>query len=114
MPHQELGYGTEAVAHAVDVSALCAQDARERVSETLNFQQKDVVKRVLHVGQLVHQIHQALPGLLLDNTRRQKETTKQTNATFAHARRVVCMLGTRGHVCMLLMKALSLGNGGTP
>lgn len=33
---------------------------------------------------------------------------------FAHARWVVCTLGTHGHVCMLLMKALSLGKGGTP
>lgn len=41
---EELGYGSEAVAHAVDISALAAQDAQEGVSETLNFQQKDVVK----------------------------------------------------------------------
>lgn len=51
---EELGYGSETVAHAVNVSALGAQDAREGVSETLDFQQKNMVKRVLHVGQLVH------------------------------------------------------------
>lgn len=44
LPDEELGYGSETVAHAVDISALAAQDARKGVGETLNFQQKDVVK----------------------------------------------------------------------
>jgi len=41
---EKLGYSSETVAHAVDISALGAQDAREGVSESLNFQQKNMVK----------------------------------------------------------------------
>lgn len=68
MSGKELGNGSEAVAHTEDVSALRAQDAGERVCDALNFQQNNMVKGVLHVGQLTHQEWQAAPGSLLPRT----------------------------------------------
>lgn len=70
LPHQELGDGREAVAHAINVPALGAQDAGEGVREALDLQQQDVVKGVLHAGQLVHQIQQGRSGSLLGSVRR--------------------------------------------
>lgn len=65
LPQEQLGDGREAVAHAVNVPALGAQDAREAVREALDLQQEDVVKGVLHAGQLGHQIQQGRSGSLL-------------------------------------------------
>lgn len=49
MSGKELGNGSEAVAHAEDVSALRAQDGGECVRDALNLQQENMVERVLHV-----------------------------------------------------------------
>lgn len=65
---KELGNGSEAVAHAEDVSALRAQEGGECVCDALNLQQEDMVKGMLHVGQLTHQKWQAAPGSLLPRT----------------------------------------------
>jgi len=62
---KELGNGSEAVAHAEDVSALWAQDGGEGVRDALDLQQENMMKRVLHAGQLTHQEWQAAPGSLL-------------------------------------------------
>lgn len=68
MSRKELGNGSEAVAHAEDVSALRAQDGGEGVRDALNLQEENMVKRVLHAGQLTHQERQAAPGSLLPRT----------------------------------------------
>lgn len=65
---KELGNGSEAVAHAKDVSALRTQDGGECVCDALNLQQENVVEWVLHAGQLTHQEWQAAPGSLLPGT----------------------------------------------
>lgn len=68
LSRKELGNGSEAVAHAEDVSALRAQDGGEGVRDALNLQEENMVKRVLHAGQLTHQERQAAPGSLLPRT----------------------------------------------
>lgn len=65
---KELCNGSEAVAHAEDVFALMAQDGGEVISDALNLQQQNVMKRMFHVGQLTHQEWQAAPGSLLPRT----------------------------------------------
>lgn len=65
---KELGNGGEAVAHAEDISALRPQDGGESISDALNLQQENMMKRMLHVGQLTHQEWQAAPGSLLPRT----------------------------------------------
>lgn len=67
---EQLGDVGEAVAHPEDVPAVRAQDGGEGIGDALNIQQENVVKGVLHVSQLAHQVAEAAPGSFLPKTMR--------------------------------------------
>ena len=75
MSGEQLGDVGEAVAHPEDVPAVRAQDGGEGIGDALNFQQENMVKGVLHVSQLAHQVAEAAPGSFLPMTMRTTEVS---------------------------------------